>query len=138
MIGGIRNFLGVSDNPMFLWISSNSSPLNLLLVQYHPAEIIIVKRFTQGRNSVTRMRVGPRLFDQGIVKTTPLPSLSRYQLILSATLPTKEFRTRALGTLFHPLSDEFRFIFRLIFKNAFNAARYMVLGKFDRLIKINY
>ena len=50
---------------MFLWISSNSCALNLLLVRSHQAEIFIVKRLIQGRNSVTRMRVEPRSFDQG-------------------------------------------------------------------------
>ena len=49
VIGGIRTSLGVSDDPMFLWISSNSCPLNLLLVRSHQAEIIIVKRLIQGR-----------------------------------------------------------------------------------------
>ena len=44
VIGGIRTCLGVSYDPMFLWISSNSCPLNLLLVRSHQAEIIIVKR----------------------------------------------------------------------------------------------
>ena len=68
MIGGIRTCLGVSDDPMFLWISSNSCPLNLLLVQSHQAEIIIVKRLIQGRNSVIRVRVEPRSFDQGCPK----------------------------------------------------------------------
>ena len=65
MIGGIRACLGVSDDPMFLWISSNSCPLNLLLVRNHQAEIIIIKRLIQGRNNVTRVRVEPRPFDQG-------------------------------------------------------------------------
>ena len=65
MIGGIRTSLEVSDDPMFLWISSNSRPLNLLLVRSHQAEIIIVKRPIQGRNNVTRVRVEPRPFDQG-------------------------------------------------------------------------
>ena len=65
VIGGIRTCLGVSDDPMFLWISSNSYPLNLLLVRSHQAEIIIVKRLIQGRNNVTRVRVEPRSFDQG-------------------------------------------------------------------------
>ena len=32
VIGGVRTCLGVSVDPMFLWISSNSCPLNLLLV----------------------------------------------------------------------------------------------------------
>ena len=65
MIGGIRTCLGVSDDPMFLWISSNSCPLNLLLVRSHQAEIIIVKRLIQGRNNVTWVQVEPRSFDQG-------------------------------------------------------------------------
>ena len=64
MIEGIRTCLGISDDPMFLWISSNSCPLNLLLVLSHQAKIIIVKRLIQGRNNVTRVRVEPRLFDQ--------------------------------------------------------------------------
>ena len=65
VIGGIRTCLGVSDDPMLLWISSNSCPLNLLLVRSHQAEIIIVKRLIQGRNNGTRVWVEPRLFDQG-------------------------------------------------------------------------
>ena len=60
---------------MFLWISSNSCPLNLLLVRSHQAEIIIVKRLIQGRNNVTRVRVEPKSCD--VVKTTPLPSQQR-------------------------------------------------------------
>ena len=85
VIGGIRTCLGVSDDPMFLWISSNSGPLNLLLVRSHQAEIIIVKRLIQGRNSVTRVRVEPRSFDQGRRKNDAFT--------YSATLPTK-FRCR--------------------------------------------
>ena len=65
VIGGIRTCLGVSDDPMFLWIFSNSCPLNLLLVRSHQAEIIIVKRLIQGRNNVARVRVEPGPFDQG-------------------------------------------------------------------------
>ena len=80
MIGGIRTCLGVSDDPMFLWISSNSCPLNLLLVRSHQAEIIIVKRLIQGRNSVTRVRVEPN--DQGRRKNDAFT--------YSATLPTKQ------------------------------------------------
>ena len=81
MIGGVRTCLGVSDDPMFLWISSNSCPLNLLLVRSHQAEIIIiVKRLIQGRNSVTRVRVEPRSFDQGRRKNDAFT--------YSATLPT--------------------------------------------------
>ena len=33
VIGGIRTYLGVSDNPMFLWISLNSSPPNFCLFE---------------------------------------------------------------------------------------------------------
>ena len=60
VIGGIRTCLGVSNDPMFLWISSNSCPLNLLLVRSHLVEIIIVKRLIQGRNNVIGVRVEPR------------------------------------------------------------------------------
>ena len=84
VIGGIRTCLGVSDNPMFLWISSNSCPLNLLLVRSHQAEIIIVKRLIQGRNNVTRVRVEPRPFDQGRRKNDAFTH--------SATLPTCEIK----------------------------------------------
>ena len=80
MIGGIRTCLGVSDDPMFLWISSNSCPLNLLLDQSHQAEIIILKRLIHGRNSVTRVRVEPRPFDQGRHRNDAFTH--------SATLPT--------------------------------------------------
>ena len=62
MIGGIRTCLGVSSDPMFLWVSSNFCPLNLLLVRSHQAEIIIVKRLIQGRNNVNRVRERERLF----------------------------------------------------------------------------
>ena len=80
VIGGIHTCLGVSDDPMFLWISSNSCPLNLLLVRSHQAEIIIVKRLIQGRNNVTRVQVKPRSFDQGRRKNDAFTH--------SATLPT--------------------------------------------------
>ena len=80
MIGGIRTCLGVSDVAMFLWISSNSCPLNLLLVRSHQAGIIIVKHLIQGRNNVTRVRVEPRSFDQGHRKNDAFTH--------SATLPT--------------------------------------------------
>ena len=80
VIGEIRTCLGVSDDPMFLWISSNSCPLNLLLVRSHQAEIIIVKRLIQGRNSVTRVRVEPRSFDLSRRKNDAFTH--------SATLPT--------------------------------------------------
>ena len=66
MIGGIRTCLEVSDDPMFLWISSNSCPLNLLLVQSHQAEIIIVRRLIQGCNNVTRVWVKPKPLDRKV------------------------------------------------------------------------
>ena len=67
---------------MLLWLSSNSCPLNLLLVRSHQPEIIIVKHLIQGRNNVTRVRVEPRSFDQGRRKNDAFTHL--------ATLPTKE------------------------------------------------
>ena len=68
-------------DPMFLWISSSSCPLNLLLVRSHQAEIIIVKRLIQGRNNVARVRVEPRSLDQGRRKNDAFTH--------SAMLPTK-------------------------------------------------
>ena len=73
--------LRVSSDPMLLRISPNSCPLNLLLVQSHQAEIIIVKRLIQRRNNVTRVRVKPNQAIRVIVKTTPLPSQPRYHLM---------------------------------------------------------
>ena len=65
---------------LFMWISSNSCLLNLLLVQSHQAEIIIVKRLIQGCNNVTRVRVEPRSIDQDRRKNDAFTHL--------ATLPT--------------------------------------------------
>ena len=53
---------------MFLWISSSSCPLNLLLVRSHQAEIIVVKLLFQGRNNITRVKVEPRSYNQGCRK----------------------------------------------------------------------
>ena len=52
---------------VFRWISSNACLLNLVLVRSHQAEIIIVKRLIQKRNTVTRARarLELRLCDQG-------------------------------------------------------------------------
>ena len=76
----IRTCLGVSGDPMLLCISSNCSPLNLVLVRSHQAKIIIVKRLLQGRSNVTRVRVEPRSWDQDHHKSDTLTHL--------ATLPT--------------------------------------------------
>ena len=65
VLGGIRTCLGVSTDPMFVWISLNSSPLNLLLVRSHQADRIILKHPIQGRNNVTMERVEPRSCDHG-------------------------------------------------------------------------
>ena len=94
IIGGIRNCLGVSDDPMFLWISSNSCPLNLLLVWSHQAETIIVKRFIQGRNNVTRVRIEPRPFEQGRRKNDAFTD--------SATLPTRRRKNDAFTHSIYP------------------------------------
>ena len=46
-----------SNVSLFLWISTNTCPLNLLLIQSHQVEkLIIVKRLIQGRNIMTRVR----------------------------------------------------------------------------------
>ena len=63
--GGIRISVEIFCDPMFLWISSNSCSLNLLHVRSHQAEILIVKRLTQGRNNVTKVRVEHTSCDQG-------------------------------------------------------------------------
>ena len=55
----------------FCW-RLTSSHVNLLLVQSHQAEIIIAKRFFQGRINVTRVGMEPRSCDQGRRKNTPL------------------------------------------------------------------
>ena len=64
VLGGIRICLEVYSDPMFLWNSSNSCPLNLLLVRSHQVEIIIAKRLIQERNNVTRVWVEPRSCNQ--------------------------------------------------------------------------
>ena len=50
---------------MFLWISWNSCPLNLLLARSHQTEIIILKRRIQRRNNLTRVRVELKSYNQG-------------------------------------------------------------------------
>ena len=80
IIGGIRTcLLGVSCNPMLLWISLPSCSLNFLLVRSHQAETIIVKRLILGRNNATRVRVEPRSCDRRRRKNDAFA--------ISATLP---------------------------------------------------
>ena len=86
VIRGIRTCLGVSDDPMFLWISSNSCPLNLLLVRSHQAEIIILKHLFQGHNTWLGCRLNPDHSIRVVVKTTPLPIRPRCRLIFSSRL----------------------------------------------------
>ena len=73
MIRGIRTCLRISGDPMFQWIFSNSCPLNLLLVRRPQAEIIIVKRLIQARNSVTMWELNQDHAIRVVVKTMPLP-----------------------------------------------------------------
>ena len=84
---GIRTCLKVSSDPMFLWISSNSCPLNLLLVRSHQAEIIIiVKHLIQRRNNVTRMcGLNRRHRIRVVVKTT-------FYFFRPPTLPTIQLK----------------------------------------------
>ena len=79
----ISTCLGVSSDPMSLWIFSNSCPLKLLLVWRRKAEMIIVKRLIHERNYVTRVPVEPRLWDQGQIM--PLPSRSRSRFVFALT-----------------------------------------------------
>ena len=105
MVGGILTCLGVSSNPMFLWISSNSCPLNLLLVQSHQAEIIIVKCLMQGRNNGIRVQVEPRSCDQDrcqnnaftLLTTLPTIGLKKITVIFSKQLPSGTDYAFALG-----------------------------------------
>ena len=83
VVGGIRTCLGVSSDPMLLWVSSNSCPLNLLLVRSHQTEVIIVKYLAQGRNNVTRVRVKPRSCDQESF-LSPLPYRPRCRPLMQA------------------------------------------------------
>ena len=55
VLGGIHTCLGISSDPIFRWISSNSFPLNLLFVRSHQAEVIIIDRLIQGHNYVKRL-----------------------------------------------------------------------------------
>ena len=77
---------------MFLLISSNSCPLNLLLVRSHQAEIIIVNGLIQGRNNVTRVRVEPRSFNQGRRKNDAFTH--------SAKLPTASTHSKYSSKVF--------------------------------------
>ena len=69
-----------NSDPMFLWISLNSCPVNLLLVRSHRAEKIIVKRFIQGCNNVTRVRVEPRSCNQSYPKNDAFTRCPRFRL----------------------------------------------------------
>ena len=73
MIAGIRTYLGVYSDQRFVWISSNSCTLNLQLDRSHQTETIIVARFNQGRNYVTRIWIEPKICDQGHRKNKALP-----------------------------------------------------------------
>ena len=68
MLGGTWTCLRVSSDPMFLWISLNSCPLNLLFVRSHQTEIIIVKHLIQGRNNMTRWRLNSHHTIRVVVK----------------------------------------------------------------------
>ena len=70
MLGVIRTCLVVSSVrfDFFEFLSTDFAA-----VRSHQAEIIIDKRLIQGRTNVTRVRVEPRLCDQGRRKTMPLP-----------------------------------------------------------------
>ena len=84
---------------MFSWISSNTCPLNLLLVRSYQAEIISVKRLNLGLNNETRVRVEPRSWscDHGCRKNDAFPSWPHHRLLpdmlqsTSLEIPSKNF-----------------------------------------------
>ena len=63
----------------------------LLLVRSHQAEIIIVKRLSQGRNNVTRARVEPRSCNQGRCKNEATLLISEFLRNLLQNQKNKEF-----------------------------------------------
>ena len=66
MLGANCSCLGVFCDPVsYVFFFNSLCPLNLLLVQSHQAEIIIVKCLIQRRNKVTRVRIDLRSCDQG-------------------------------------------------------------------------
>ena len=82
VIGEIRTCFGVFHYPMLPWISSNSCPLNLLLVRSHQPEIIIVKGLIQGRNyKWPGCWLNPDHSIRVVIKTTPLPIRPRCLLL---------------------------------------------------------
>ena len=99
MIGEICTCLGLSDDLMFLRISSNSCPLTLLLVQSLQAEIIIVKRLIQGHSNVTRVRVESDHSIRVVVKTTPLTIRPR-RWLFGVTLRIVERASLVNGKIF--------------------------------------
>ena len=54
---------------MFLWLSSNSCPVNFLLVQSHQAEIIIVNSLIQGPTTRPGWGLNPDHVIKVVVKT---------------------------------------------------------------------
>ena len=75
----LKESTSADEFPVIMWISSNACPLNLLLVQSHQAEIIIVKRFIQGCNNVTMYGLNQDHAIRVVVKTTSLTSQLRCQ-----------------------------------------------------------
>ena len=94
VIEAIQTCLGVFDGSMFLWISLNSCPLNLLLAGSHPAEIITLKRFILRHKNMTRVGVEPRSFDQGCHKNNAF-TLS----VTLLTWPVSKRKTKDTGQL---------------------------------------
>ena len=79
--GRIRSRLGVDLFPSFPIHVLTSFRVDLLPIQSHQTEIIIVKHIIQGHNNVTRVRVELRSCNLGRLKYDALTLL--------ATLPTK-------------------------------------------------
>ena len=92
MIEGICTYLEVSYDPVFLWISSNSRPLNLLLVRSLQAEIINVERLIQGRKAWPGCGLNPDHSIRVVGKTTPLSIRPRLGFEFGLDLNWREIR----------------------------------------------
>ena len=93
---------------MLQWISSNSCPLNLLLVRSHQAEIMIAMRLIQRPSNVTRVWVETRSFNQGCRKNdafthSAMPPLSIRSCCYLASSITSHCKIRKFESMSNTL-----------------------------------
>ena len=87
-------------DPMFLWISSNSCPMNLLLVRSHQAKKIIAERLIQRRNNVNRVQIKSRSYDQSHRKHNSFILLSSHSLKLFSYMGNKNVPKKSIFATF--------------------------------------